>query len=376
MHDHNPERRSLLKLAPVAAGAAAIGLTAVGTPAGASAPTEWKNIVTDYGADASGSANSGATINTAISDAAAAGGGIVYVPEGTFKIETPVLLKDHVWLVGAGSSSILKLKDGTNDWVVKVPSDVAPIGIRDLRIHGVGGNQTAGSSGGILIETSDGTTPFGGSDSYHVIENLFIHDTRGPGIRAKAPTGSNPAREARIHNVCVIRTGKDGDAQTNHGFDLDLLDSVVSDCTAASCVGHGFNITRANNRIVGAKAFYCREDGFYVSNDRNQLVGCQAQDNEGDGFELDGVDDVVVSGCLADSNQWAGIRVREANACSIEGFTSFLRSGGAQSQQFGVKIHDTTDYCRIVGVARNNSTANISIDGSGNSNGITQVLSV
>ena len=339
--------------------------------AGATAPTDWYNVVADYGAPNNGTGSAAAAINSAISAAGAAGGGVVYLPPGTYNLETSITLSDMVTLVGAGSSSVLKLKSGVNAPAVIVPADVSPVCIADLRVDGHGGSQTAASSPGIQVLTDDRATPFGGSDSYSLLRDLFIHDTRGPGVQIKS--ASNPCREMRIRNVVVLRAGKSGDSETNHGFELDMVDSVIVDCTAASCVGMGFLLSRGNNRLIGSKSFYNTEDGFYISGSRNQVTCCQAQDNEGDGFELDTVSDCVVVGCEADSNQWAGVRVRGSTKSVISEFVSVSRSGGRYTQAYGMRVYSTADYCQLSGVCDSNST-NLRLDG--NSNGITSVISV
>jgi hypothetical protein len=79
------------------------------------------NVVTQYGADSSGANDSTNAIQNAIDAAGAAGGGIVYLPAGTYRVkpqgtDTSALWinKDSVVLRGAGTSSTFIYNDSTS----------------------------------------------------------------------------------------------------------------------------------------------------------------------------------------------------------------------------------------------------------------------
>ena len=153
-------------------------------------------------------------------------------------------------------------------------------------------------------------------------------------------------REVRLHNVVVLRARR-------HGILFPGVDSIISNCTAASCDLDGINVVGSNNRLTGCKAFFNRGSGITVAGNRGQLSACQAQDNFGDGFKLDGADDVVLSACGADSNQLAGIRIKDCNGVSFSSASSISRAGSS-TQGFGVRIQNSAN-CRITGVSRNNA---------------------
>ena len=61
-----------------------------------------------YGASTSKADNT-SSIQAAIDAASSAGGGIVYVPEGTFNCNGTIYRKSNIWIEGDGPSSVLKL---------------------------------------------------------------------------------------------------------------------------------------------------------------------------------------------------------------------------------------------------------------------------
>ena len=157
-----------------------------------------------------------------------------------------------------------------------------------------------------------------------------------------------------MHNVVVLSP------KFSHGIDFKGVDSILSDCTAASAGDgtnggqyHGFLVAGGNNRLTGCKAFYNSGSGFQITGNRGQLSACQAQDNYVDGFRLDTAQDVALSACCADSNRWVGLRVRDSQAITCDSFSSFSRGGGLYTQNHGIRLQ-TSSHSRITGVTRNN----------------------
>ncbi|HUN36583.1 MAG TPA: glycosyl hydrolase family 28-related protein [Trebonia sp.] len=114
-------RRSLLTMGAaglLASGAAAvISDTAGATPASAavSATPDWISV-TAYGADPTGAADSTSAFTSAISAAAAAGGGVVYMPAGTYTISSTLTCTTvPVYFVGDGAWATVISFTGTGD---------------------------------------------------------------------------------------------------------------------------------------------------------------------------------------------------------------------------------------------------------------------
>lgn len=74
--------------------------------------------VNDYGADPTGVADSTAAAQAAWDAVAAAGGGVVYFPTGTYRVNIVGAGSDNVSLCGEGPNSIL-VSNAANDWAVK-----------------------------------------------------------------------------------------------------------------------------------------------------------------------------------------------------------------------------------------------------------------
>ena len=66
-------------------------------PVWASAPVDWLNVVTGYGADPTGAADSTTAIQAALT-----AGGTVYLPKGTYKTTATLYMGANTWLMGAG----------------------------------------------------------------------------------------------------------------------------------------------------------------------------------------------------------------------------------------------------------------------------------
>ena len=124
-------RREALKFASVGAGAATVAAMAI-TPTIASAA-----VTTAI--DAGGSIDNQPAIQNAI-DAAAdtpADGGIVRLEEGNHRLNRPLILREGVTLVGAGSGT--RLEAGTNidmPFMIELPARSHTASIRSLHLAG------------------------------------------------------------------------------------------------------------------------------------------------------------------------------------------------------------------------------------------------
>jgi hypothetical protein len=170
-----------------------------------------------YGAVGDGSHDDTTTINNAISAANTAGGGIVYLPPGTY-IVTGIKLYSKVHLIGSGrESTIIKLKDNTSSTDVIFSNNVYSLmgsgstageydfSIRDLTIDGNRVNNSAGASGYHCLNLY-------GYD--YLIQNVRIRNATGKGIRsewgASGTPSPNGSMESVFDNVKVYNCGTEG----------------------------------------------------------------------------------------------------------------------------------------------------------------------
>lgn len=106
----------------------------------------WFNVVSNYGADPTGAADSHSAIQSAISAAITAGGGVVYLPKGTYKVNTTLtasVANTPVYIVGDGLWATTLMFYGTGDCLRVV----------DTTLY----TSRTGGGGGVLGLTIDGT---------------------------------------------------------------------------------------------------------------------------------------------------------------------------------------------------------------------------
>lgn len=105
--------------------------------------------VRDFGAVGSDNGDDGPPINVALARAATEGAA-VYIPPGTYRIVTPVVVPSNATIIGAGAGSVLKL--GYEALVdVLTLNAVSNVRIRDLVIDGNRANQTSGTRHAVYL---------------------------------------------------------------------------------------------------------------------------------------------------------------------------------------------------------------------------------
>lgn len=98
------------------------------------APGAVFDVVAGYAADASGGSDASAAVQAAINAAQTAGGGVVYFPAGTYRLDRTVNVSaSNVVLRGAGTSSVLR---GTNGTAVSIKGSVKREAARPLAADG------------------------------------------------------------------------------------------------------------------------------------------------------------------------------------------------------------------------------------------------
>ena len=199
----------------------------------ASLKTAARDVIRDYGARGDGASDDSVPLANALADAAAAGGGIVYLPPGIYLTGT-LTLGTGVWLVGAGyQSAILKLKNGTNADLLQTSGFAALTGTNstatpyNFGVMGVtlDGNKANNPSGGNCLSIygygytlrdfrARNATAYGlwtewgtqssspGNDSMEAfITDFKVHDCHGGGVYFKGP------HDTQVHNGIIFNNG-------------------------------------------------------------------------------------------------------------------------------------------------------------------------
>lgn len=116
------------------------------------------------------------------------GGGTLYIPRGTCKIDTSLILKNYVSIIGDGISTILQTNNGIS--VIKGANTVRNTQIKDLMIMGTN-PYSVGSIGIEYNEDSGGTS--------NLIENVVISHFE-KGISARDSWFHNLVKNVRIND--------------------------------------------------------------------------------------------------------------------------------------------------------------------------------
>jgi hypothetical protein len=310
--------------------------------------------VRDYGAKLDNT-NDTAAAQAAIDACAAAGGGIVFVPTGTMAVTT-LVLKNHVWLRGAGMyATTIRCLSSTNATVIRnfqspngVTANAEFCGIFDIKIDGNKAGNFGNTSHGVQFGTNPQYTQATNDDQFdphHILQNVRIVNCAGAGFF------DNGRSECRLINV-------DAEKNNNGGI-ITSFDTFLESCTAGNNGVFGFSFTHGDIMANNCKAFLSGRDaltnspGFSMTGAALAvtLTGCIAQNNNGDGFYINGVTSVTMSGCAADSNNYGvgnatdayvGVTINNGSQCIID----FVSTQGFQS---GNQVGNQSSALRLTG---------------------------
>ncbi len=264
-----------------------------------------------FGTGATGTQNT-AAIQGAIDAASAAGGGVVFIPQGLYTIRQ-IVVKDRVSLRGAGHlATRLFLEAGQNKHAVinyvssngTTDPNALYYEVMDLCIDGNKANNTSGN--GIYFSRNPEFTPAtndAGGDSdlqwenQATVENVLLLRCKDDGYES---TGIG---DHRLVNVMAEHC--DG-----NGF-TPAYDAQLSNCLASNSGLAGFNLAGPNAHLGTCKAYYSgkvddTKPGFSITGKHVQLAACEAQDNWGPGVQMDGTYGCVIHGKF-ESNSKAGV---------------------------------------------------------------------
>jgi Ca2+-binding RTX toxin-like protein len=294
------------------------------------------NIV-DYGAVASAIFDNRDAIQTAIQAAHDAGGGIVYVPPGTYGIGpafradgiTPdptaggVRLLDNVFLKGAGmGASSLRVIDGGNQsitGIVRSPSGETTdnFGLADLTLDGNRANNPTGKTDGFYC----GVTP-GSTDTCSDVYVLRVAATNCRGY------GFDPHEQT--HRLTIQDCVASGNAID--GFTLDYqVDGAFIGNVAVNNDRHGFNIVTTTNDCVftdntshdnGGAGIVVQRGSENIPGPHNLLIeGGEIYGNQSDGVRIVYSNDVRVAGVDIHDNGRNGVRIEGSSHVTLDGNT-------------------------------------------------------
>lgn len=238
--------------------------------------------ILDYGADQTGSADSTTAIQSAINAANAVGGGVVFIPAGTYAVTT-IDLKLNVSIYGVGYASKL-ISTGTGNIIRYVDgTGLAPLEnvfIRDFYINGT--NNSGGS--GIWIQ--------GFVESE--ISGMYVHDVEAFGSLVfgakKSKFLRNTIDTTRTWDGMTISVGSSIDNIIESNYVLNSNDSGIgfTATTGTVCVGNivdrtgvlsgglykapGIDASGAQNAVITGNYVIGNQDGILLTTHVNTKI--------------------------------------------------------------------------------------------------------
>lgn len=268
----------------------------------------WFNV-TSYGATGDGTTDDTAALQSTIDAADTAGGGTVYIPEGTYKLTADLVLKNNVFLKGDGITATVLQQTSTSEHAITT-NNVELVGIEGMMIDGPG----SGTGQGVHMVGDTIIYTF-----YVTMRNVMVRQFGGTGISIDDPVMCD------FTNV----TSKENGAE---GFHIQCSDYGT---IGTSCV---FNACYAHNNTVG--------NGFRFTNMVYTTLNACGSDNNTNGYKIEDCEVVVLNGCGAEVNLSNGVQIVDGNCITING----LWIGGTPSGANGVEVQTNAQGVTLKGV--------------------------
>lgn len=306
--------------------------------------------VQNFGAKGDGITDDTAAIQAAIDAAAAAGGGEVYVPAGTYIVsggEEPsdgcLMLKSNVHLYGDGmGETTVKVADGSDTKITGVirsayGEETHDFGISQLTIDG-NRDHTTGKIDGWFNGYIPGEE---GYDSNVTIDSVEIKDCSGYGFDPHEQTVNMVIKNSVSHG-----NGLDG-------FVADFLsDSTFENNVAYDNDRHGFNVvtsthdfTLTNNVAYdnGGNGIVVQRGSENIPSPSNiTITGGEVYGNGAEGVLIKLSSEVTVTGVDIHDNASAGVRVYGSNHVEILDNTLNNNSLGGAVPEIIIQSYDDT----------------------------------
>lgn len=276
------------------------------------------SVVATYGADPTGAASAVSAFNTGITAVSAlGGGGVLYVPTGTYKIDATVNLKSNVYLyLEAGAT--LNMASGSFTTV----TGFLALDTVNLTIGGRGYIQGNGASAlgyTWIMHTRD--------DTNTIIRDVMFFNGRTTPLRFAGPTN------AMINNVKILARPP----SLSDGIDLEsfqtitITDSFVYSTDDSHAIGAGANpwaVARSSDNLSVTNSLYYGVNIFSV----NPIVGVDHIKN----IFVNNVDFADVRLLFA-IFPMGGTNVEDVTLCN-------LTAGNVGIRPFTVEIVDCTSW--------------------------------
>ncbi|ANI60505.1 M10 family metallopeptidase C-terminal domain-containing protein [Pseudomonas sp. GR 6-02] len=306
--------------------------------------------VQNFGAKGDGITDDTAAIQRAIDAAAAAGGGQVYVPTGTYIVSGGVepsdgclMLKSNVYLYGDGmGATTVKVADGSDTKITGVirsayGEETHDFGVSKLTIDGNRDNTTGKIDGWF-----NGYIPGqAGYDSNVTLDSVEIKDCSGYGFDPHEQTVNMVIKNSVSHG-----NGLDG-------FVADFLsNSTFENNVAYDNDRHGFNIVTSTHdfTLTNNVAYNNGGNGIVVQRGSENIpspsnitiTGGEVYGNGAEGVLIKMSSEVTVSGVDIHDNTSAGVRIYGSNHVELIDNTLHSNSLGNPVPEIIIQSYNDT----------------------------------
>ncbi|KKL93335.1 hypothetical protein LCGC14_1875700, partial [marine sediment metagenome] len=301
-------------------------------------------------------------INAAI-DALGVEGGEVYLPEGTYTIDSTITFDyDNTVLRGAGFGTIIDASAAASSFNVINVNGKNNCQLRDLKIIGSAGS---GNTQNLIDD--------GGAADYFIGFNLKLEDSDGIGIDfSTASSDFNLFYNVNVdnsdtHNIWLFGGGSynkiilcsaTNSGGAGDGIGVGNTGNLVENCYVADNTGRGIR-GQIGTIVKGNTVLRNTLNGIVMSGSDSVCSGNFVSLNSGQGIEVIGARQVVTDNfCSSQGNNKVGILVNVASDSVVEGN---LLVGAVGKQDWGIYLINS-DRCLIQGnLTRAHDTAGINI---------------
>lgn len=348
--------------------------------------------VRDYGALGNGSADDSPAFKLAIADAIAAGGGIVYVPGGTYRISSVQILGNNV-LVAGDSVGVSQIVNGsTNSYALRWGDGTTQYyggGLRDIKFGGASGvTGVSGQSGVVFYKIGQFAVanvmviPYPSAlykgarfvdCSQFPVYNLQVQDCLNHGVEFTRTTDAY---------VTDCRSDANGDS----GFYFNATQgSYVKGCSAWNNTAYGWlfssstpsSFSNTNNFFVSCVGDTSGSYNWLINDSVNSYwTACWGASQQSTSVNTGAAGFIITTqysknlfftGCTASNNNSHGFHVYDSGSSAPSsihfvncqfGANSYTASGNGQSGAgYGLAYDGTIDKLRVVGGAFTNNAS-------------------
>jgi parallel beta-helix repeat protein len=293
------------------------------------------------------------TINNAINSLPASGGSI-YLREGTYILSDDIIIsKSNVSIVGAGASTVLKIKDSKNaDMYVIFSSANVNLLIQNLRIDGNRANQTAGYMRGIYFVSVENSKIVDcwveNLTESAVFLDIYSNNNTVTGNTCTGTSDDGIALGGSSNNTVTGNTCTGNDCGTwLAGSDNNIISGNT--CTGNNWDGI-FLYSSSNNTVTGNTCTGNNGDGIHLESSSNNTVTGNTYQGNREGILLSRSSNNTVTGNTCTGNGSNGIRLYlSSNNNTISGNTVVGNSQEGNNTYDGIHIDNDCDYNNIQG---------------------------